>query len=846
MLGILRAISRAAELLLAIPARIASLFLVNVAFNPRLGALRYVIWAGLAYAIFAVVLVYGVAPIRGYVGAWYLRDKLTYDAERWLATAIYDNRRDFVGIFDSRLDSQRDVNFTGEVIEVGGYTANPDHKSIPVRRVPDLYWKCLVYHEDRFLGTWRNPAGIDLVGVLKIPFTTIVRSVKLRKPSFGIGGSTLPMQLVRVIYKTPPSTSEAPWEKLTRKFREWWLAPVVYRSLTPDGDNTALKHWVANHLWLAQRTGGAPLHGIEVTSRIVFGKEARDLTDAEQMVLASAVNKPIILLPGSDRLNAVRLDRWRYIIEVRATRCAEVLISDPERRKQALVELVKMAGGPPNPQVRPRLQTALEEHAPNLATRAVANPRLRANALMPAARLGLREELKQAFGLNWRRAVRGVTASLDAAQNITFREKITKALKGLDKRWNGSLKPGFTLDPARAGNGLRMPDVTVVAADVNGKIVRYYESNQTAPYFGSISARNPETGAYQRKLEGRSIASTGKVLAAIAIASNSRDTLGSHYLDTAAPATGLNTCRRGNSLRRLRTAQVAFACSLNNPIENRTAKLGQAVMRRQIQNFHFTPPPPDPDGSQTPASTAVVRGLIAGAPRTVHQMSAVVLAALTGRGNQPIQPPSLISEIDLGSVARLESFAKSREPAIVPNRVIPVHARSMVRQLLEAPLCYRSGRTSHGTLKSLSHWCAQRRGDLRLHFAKTGTQVNIDPDETVDVWATGGLQFANGAAYSYVILVGTGTPRRPFARKLHSSQVAAPLLNVLLQDLGGLARSFRAARRAQPASASATAPSQQPANAATAKTAPSVPRKTSSKSQGFSASRFFSRLAGRD
>jgi len=48
-------------------------------------------------------------------------------------------------------------------------------------------------------------------------------------------------------------------------------------------------------------------------------------------VLASAVNKPIILLSGNDKLNAVRLDRWRYITEVRARTCAEKLIDDPAK-----------------------------------------------------------------------------------------------------------------------------------------------------------------------------------------------------------------------------------------------------------------------------------------------------------------------------------------------------------------------------------------------------------------------------------------------------------------------------------------------------------------------------------
>ncbi len=87
-----------------------------------------------------------------------------------------------------------------------------------------------------------------------------------------------------------------------------------------------------------------------MTSQVVFGKEAKDLTTAEQFVLASAVNKPIILLEGSDRLNAVRLDRWRYITEVRARTCAEKLITDEAEQKKVVFELMALAGGPPDPE----------------------------------------------------------------------------------------------------------------------------------------------------------------------------------------------------------------------------------------------------------------------------------------------------------------------------------------------------------------------------------------------------------------------------------------------------------------------------------------------------------------
>ena len=787
MLFLFRLVARVRELLIGIPMRIVSLFGEWVAFNPRLGPLRYVAVAGAVYVTFALALVYVVAPLRGMTGQYVLGEKLRYDAERWIATAIYDAPGNFVGTFDARLDSQRDVNYTDTAIDVGGYTANPDHKSIPVRDVPPYYWRCLVHHEDRYIGTWRNPFGVDLPGVLKIPYSSLLRSIARKRPSLGVGGSTLPMQLVRVIYNTPPHADEGAMTKLRRKLAEWWLAPVIYRELTRGGDDAPLKRWVANHLWLAQRTGGAPLHGVELTSRVVFGKDSSDLSMAEQFVLASAVNKPIILLKGDARLNEVRLDRWRFIVEVRARVCAEALIADEETKKQVLFELIAMAGGPPDPKVKPKLQAALDAYAPDQAKRAVANPVVRANALMPSARFGLREEMKEVFGFAWRDHVRGVTTTFDAAPNLAFHDKIRAELAKIDAAIQPKLLAGFTLDPAREGAGRRMPTVTVVAADATGAIVRYFESGETAPYFGATVARNPETGLYDPARDPRMIASTGKMLSAIAIANSGRDSAASLYVDTSAPDRGLETCAKGQG-RHGRRAIVAFACSLNAPLLNRTALAGQRPVRRLIDGFGFTMPPRDATGGDTPPSTAAVLGQISGAPRKVHHMSAVILASLIGRGATPVREPTLIKRYDFTDVEEKRVSGFDVRAPIVPNRLIQRRAAPLLRALLSAPLCYTAGGASVGTLKSLSAWCASRRPGLNLHFAKTGTQVTADPNATVDVWATGGLQFANGAAYSYVVLVGTGSGQQPWANKVHAADAAAPLLNILLADLEAHAR----------------------------------------------------------
>jgi hypothetical protein len=527
---------------------------------------------------------------------------------------------------------------------------------------------------------------------------------------------------------------------------------------------------------------------VEITSRVVFGKDAKDLSAAEQFVLASAVNKPIILLPGNDKLNEVRLDRWRYITEVRARICAEKLIADPAEQKRVVFELINLAGGPPDPRVKPKLQEALEAHAPTLAQRALANPSIRANALIPAARFGLREEMKQAYGFGWREHVRGVTTTLDVAENLPFHARIGAQLAKLDQQYQSKINPGFTLDPAKAqpaGPDRKMPDVIVVAANARGEIVRYFEAGETASYFGSPAARNAKSGYYDAEREGRMVASTGKILAAIGIANAGHDRPDTLYLDKAAPAGGgLETCNKGGGeTARGRRAVVAFACSLNQPLEWRTAHLGQARMRRLVDRFGFNLPPARSAEEATPPSTAAVRGLIAGSPRRVHQMAGVVLASLTEQGHRPVRPPSLVRAYDFTTREAAAAAGDARGEAIVPNRLIADAGRPLLKTLLQAPLCYANAGVQHGTLKSLGAWCPDKRNDLRLHFAKTGTSVGADINATVDTWITGGLQFANGAAYSYVVLIGTGNASQPWARSLHAAQVGVPLLETLLADL---------------------------------------------------------------
>jgi penicillin-binding protein 1A len=447
---------------------------------------------------------------------------------------------------------------------------------------------------------------------------------------------------------------------------------------------------------------------------------------------------------------------------------------------------------------------------------------VRAQALMPSARFGLREEMKQAYGFAWRDYVRGVTTTLDMVENLSFAEKVKAKLTTLDAQYSPRLNPGFTLDPAKVGSGIRQPNVILVAANARGEIVRYYEAGESASYFGSPSARDTTTGVYVPERESRMLASVAKILAATAIANEGRDEPGTPYTDPDMSGTTIDTCAHGGGQRGNRKAIVAFACSLNAPLLQRTPQLGQARIKHLIDRFGFNMPPPAANGEGTPPSTAVVMGQISGSPRRVHQMASVVLAGLIEQGGKPVHMPSLIKQFDYTSRPDAKSAARDTVADIVPNVLIKRAARPMLKALLEAPLCHTAGGQPAGTLKSISNWCATRRPGLRLHFAKTGTKPTLDPQATVDNWITGGVQFSNGAAYSYVVLVGTGSVAEPWARNMNAAQIT-PLLDVLLTDLEGHAKTnpamYLLPPKPQPA-VPVTSASAQPASPAPGKVRP--------------------------
>lgn len=744
-------------------------------------------------------------------------------ANRARGTAVVDAEGRYIGVLSSGFERDH----LGELSRpetIGGRIIYPDHKTIPVEDAPETFWRCLVYLEDRRRGTWDSPHGVSFRGVIAIPWRAAGASIRARRITLGAGGSTLEMQLARSLWKRYAHNSNP----ITRKLAEWNAAPVLRRHLGDDANARRLRAWIAQHIALAQSVGDEQdLFGVDAAGRFLFGHGADHLTDAEQMLLAAAVRRPLRLRAGEGR----RADEIRrYIGDAgepgRALRCAaddalaydgRPVVADAERRADARDELSFM----PQRDI-PVIHPDLEPFAHDLAEHA-SGPRYGPQRLAARLAYGVQTEIVGALAdaldqrddrrHPWRGQVTELTLTLDMVANLELGRDISDAVLeiegaasrassagllrgtiGSPERWEAPFDADS--DAARRTpyvmDHLAYVPLTVAVADAEGRIVRLINTGQDANYMGGALQRRDAgyfgNGRYDPDAERRMIGSIGKVAGALLLAdagARDADEVVSNVCPVGVTTHCMNPRTYVGGLPRA-SYERAFAESLNAAVINALAanvapSRIDALMRDALR-FNLARVE-----RETPRATALTLGRYAGRPRQVHALMMLALAYAREDYDAEVTLPHMIDtwrrfDPETDTFRDDGPVAFPVETLRVSDLVAP-GGGAFVRETLSAPICYRA-RGAHASLRGLREWCADDNRDVALHIAKTGTvpAPSRNGFNESDWWIAGGIEFADGRRYTYVATVGVGDISRPFASELGAGRLA-PVIDAVLRDL---------------------------------------------------------------
>ncbi len=146
---------------------------------------------------------------------------------------------------------------------------------VPVNQIPENMINAVIAVEDsRF---WRHK-GIDYLAIMRAIIKDIIH-VGLKE-----GGSTITQQLAKVMFLTPEKT-------LKRKIREAALAIKIEKNL----DKKEILELYLNKIYF-----GHGAYGVEMASKIYFGKSVKDITLSEAALIAGLIKAPSSYSPFND------------------------------------------------------------------------------------------------------------------------------------------------------------------------------------------------------------------------------------------------------------------------------------------------------------------------------------------------------------------------------------------------------------------------------------------------------------------------------------------------------------------------------------------------------------------
>jgi penicillin-binding protein 1A len=143
---------------------------------------------------------------------------------------------------------------------------------VPINNIPEHLINAVIAVEDsRF---WRHK-GIDYVAIARALIKDLIYG-ELKE-----GGSTITQQLAKVMFLTPEKT-------LQRKLREAALATKIEKNLNKKE---------ILELYLNKIYFGHGAYGVEMASRIYFGKAIKDITLSEAALIAGLIKAPSLYSP---------------------------------------------------------------------------------------------------------------------------------------------------------------------------------------------------------------------------------------------------------------------------------------------------------------------------------------------------------------------------------------------------------------------------------------------------------------------------------------------------------------------------------------------------------------------
>jgi len=175
---------------------------------------------------------------------------------------------------------------------------------IPLKQIPKHLIDAVVATEDnRF---WKHK-GIDYIGIGRALITDILHM------SLKEGGSTITQQLAKIMFLTPEKT-------LSRKIKEAYLAMKIEKELSKE----KILELYLNNVYF-----GHGAYGVEMASRIYFGKSVHEITLPEAALLAGLIRAPNTYSPYNDLVKAKQ--RQETVLE----RMEKEELISPQERKRA-------------------------------------------------------------------------------------------------------------------------------------------------------------------------------------------------------------------------------------------------------------------------------------------------------------------------------------------------------------------------------------------------------------------------------------------------------------------------------------------------------------------------------